>query len=169
MLLSGTVLLSGGNRFSVSQRDGRVCIWRAQCTRFQNENIVQVQPFGSGGVMVWAGISALRKTLPVVIQGNMSSKLNLHNILRNLVLPMMAGTFNIPPRHQDDALSELCYNLSGILGTTQLQCLALDRKVSRLIPDRRHLGLFVTSPGIPKTCRRWRHFLSKNGTIMFLK
>ena len=76
-----TVLFSDENRFNLSQSDGRVRIWRAASTRSQDPNIVEVEPFGGGSVMVWGGISAETKTPLVVIRGNLNAECYLTELL----------------------------------------------------------------------------------------
>ena len=61
------MLFSDESRFNLSQSDRQVRIWKAPSTRFQDHNIVEVEPFGGGSVMVWGGISADTKTLSLAL------------------------------------------------------------------------------------------------------
>ena len=44
------------SRFTVNHNDGRMKVWRRRAERFRECNVVEVDGFGGGSVMVWAGI-----------------------------------------------------------------------------------------------------------------
>ena len=51
------VLFTDENRFTVSTNDRRARVWIRQGERYADCNIVEVDRYGGGSVMVWAGIS----------------------------------------------------------------------------------------------------------------
>ena len=50
-------LFTDESRFTVSTNDRRSRVWRRQGERYPNCNIVEVDRYDGGSVMVWAGIS----------------------------------------------------------------------------------------------------------------
>ena len=50
------VLFTDESRFTVSTNDRPARVWRRQGERYANCNIVEVDRYGGGSVMVWAGI-----------------------------------------------------------------------------------------------------------------
>lgn len=105
------VLFTDESRFKVSNSDGRTRIWCPPRTRYQNENIVEVEPFGGGSVMVWAGISAQRKSDLVVLEGNINAARYLNDVLRAHVVPLMDRNPDLQIFQQDNArphTAEIC-------------------------------------------------------------
>ncbi|UYV63374.1 hypothetical protein LAZ67_2003876, partial [Cordylochernes scorpioides] len=56
------VLFSDESRFSLNTDSRRVFIWREPGTRFNPSNIREIDSFGGGSLLVWAGISSSRRT-----------------------------------------------------------------------------------------------------------
>ncbi|UYV84314.1 hypothetical protein LAZ67_X001824 [Cordylochernes scorpioides] len=56
------VLFSDESRFSLNTDSRRVFIWREPGTRYHPSNIREIDIFGEGSLLVWAGISSSRRT-----------------------------------------------------------------------------------------------------------
>ena len=78
-------------RFSLTQRDGRHCVWR-RCGEQYMPNVVQEgDQFRQGSVMVWGGIGIDGLTDLVVIRGNLTSAGYIEQILLQYVLVAAYG------------------------------------------------------------------------------
>lgn len=83
-----TVLFSNESRFTVSHNDGRMRVWRRQGERFAACNVVQVDAFGGGSIMVWAGICLGSRTdLHIFQQGGITLIRYRDEILEPVVRP----------------------------------------------------------------------------------
>ena len=82
------VIFSDESRFSVSQADGRVHVYRFRNDRYTQCCIRERDRFGGGSVMVWGSIMNNVKTDLVVVQGNLKSQCYV-NLLNNNLLPSM--------------------------------------------------------------------------------
>ncbi|UYV63896.1 hypothetical protein LAZ67_2005910 [Cordylochernes scorpioides] len=56
------VLFSDESRFSLNTDSRRVFIWREPGTRYHPSNIMEIDSFRGGSLLVWAGISSSRRT-----------------------------------------------------------------------------------------------------------
>ncbi|XP_072039555.1 uncharacterized protein [Amphiura filiformis] len=83
------VLFTNESRFTVSTNDRRVRVWRRQGERYANCNIVEVNHFGGGSVMVWAGIFLNGRTdLIVIDRGSLTGVRYRDEVLRPVVGPI---------------------------------------------------------------------------------
>lgn len=83
------VLFTNESRFTVSTNDRRVRVWRRQGERYANCNIVEVDHFGGGSVMVWAGIFLNGRTdLIVIDRGSLTGVRYRDEVLRPVVVPI---------------------------------------------------------------------------------
>ena len=83
------VLFTNESRFTVSTNDRRVRVWRRQGERFADCNIVEVDQFGGGSVMVWAGIFLNGRTDLIVIAGGSLTGVRYRDeVLRPVVVPI---------------------------------------------------------------------------------
>ena len=119
----------------LSWADGRQRIWRRDGRRHTDDCVQQVDRFGGGSAMVWAGISTELKTDLHIIEGNITAERYLNEILRPVVVPF----FN---RHKDE-LSFFCPgqrsatrspHLQGLFGPTKFRSHTLASFQSRLEP-----------------------------------
>ena len=67
------VLFSDESRFNLFNADGRIRVYRRRGERLAPNCIQEVQPFGGGSVMVWAGICGETRTRLVVIRVNFNA------------------------------------------------------------------------------------------------
>ena len=82
------VIFSDESRFSVSNAEGRVRVYRRRNERYAQCCVRERDRFGGGSVMVWGGIMGNVKTDRVVAQGNLNAQRYV-NLLNNNLLPFM--------------------------------------------------------------------------------
>lgn len=82
------VLFSNESRFCLDFNDGRVLVRRLPSERFLDACIREHDRYGGGSVMVWAGVSATRRTDLVSIQGTLTGQRYVNEVLRPHVLPL---------------------------------------------------------------------------------
>lgn len=82
------VLFSDESRFCLNKCDRRARVFRRPGERYAQCNILQVDNFGGGGVMVWGGIQLEARTdLEVIRFGTMNSERYITDILEPHVVP----------------------------------------------------------------------------------
>lgn len=82
------VLFTDESRFTVSTNDRRVRVWRRQGERYADCNIVEVDGYGGGSVMVWGGVSLDGRTdLHVFARGGITAVRYRNEILEPIVRP----------------------------------------------------------------------------------
>ena len=79
------VMFSDESGFYLKFTDGRARVWRRRGEMFQDNCIQEIDRYGGGNVMVWAGISWKGKTDLVFIQGNLMSQRYRDEILHIFV------------------------------------------------------------------------------------
>ena len=82
------VLFSDESRFSLSHADGRIRVWKRTGERYVACCIQEVDRWGGGSVMVWAGVSYRYKTALHFCDRSLHSQRYRDNILTPLVAPM---------------------------------------------------------------------------------
>ena len=82
------VLFTDESRFAVSTNDRPARVWRRQGERYANRNIVEVDRYGGGSVMVWAGISLDGRTdLYVFPRGGITAVRYRDEVMEPIVRP----------------------------------------------------------------------------------
>ena len=100
------VLFTDESRFSVSTNDRRARVWRRQGERYADCNIVEVDPYGGGSVMVWAGVSLDGRTdLYVFARGGITAARYRDEILEPIVRPYAGAIGEAFILMQDNARS----------------------------------------------------------------
>lgn len=97
------VLFTDESRFQLSQADGRQRVYRRRGERYADNCVVERRPYGGGGVMVWGGFTAHRRTQLVVIRGNLNGLRYRDDIVRQHIVPFVNA---LRPQHilqQDNA------------------------------------------------------------------
>ena len=82
-----TVLFSDESRFCVDRPEVRERVWRRCNERYANCCIREADPWGGPSVMVWAGISFRHRTPLVVLEGNLTARRYISDVLEEHVVP----------------------------------------------------------------------------------
>lgn len=82
-----SVLFTDESRFCVSFADGRRRVWRRPGERYANCCVLERDRWGGGSLMVWAGIHSAGKTPLLFIQGNLTARRYVDEVLRPVVVP----------------------------------------------------------------------------------
>ncbi|GFY14978.1 HTH_Tnp_Tc3_2 domain-containing protein [Trichonephila clavipes] len=85
------VIFSDESRFSVSADDHRTRVWRRTGQRSDPAFIVERHTAISQGVTVWGAISWDTRSSLVVLQGTLTARRYVDNILTPIVLPMLSS------------------------------------------------------------------------------
>ena len=80
------VVFSDESRFNLSLADGRVRIYRRQYERFADNCVLEHNRFGGGGVMVWAAINHTFEPELVIVNGNLTARQYIDQILQPSVV-----------------------------------------------------------------------------------
>lgn len=94
------VVFSDESRFNLWNADGRIRVYRRRHERYV-DNCVENNPYGGGGVMVWAAINYRFKTQLVVCQGNLTARRYIDQVLRPVVVPMFRQRQNLVYQHDN--------------------------------------------------------------------
>ena len=90
-----SLLFTDESRFRLHSDSGSVLVWKKQGTRYNQSNIVERHSFGSGVIIVYAGISlSLHTDLHVFYGGNLTGMRFCDEILDAYVLPYAAAIGN---------------------------------------------------------------------------
>ena len=84
------VVFSDESRFSLSEADGRVRVWRRIGERYSDACVVERDRFGGGSVMVWGGICRDQKSHLIIVRGNMNAQRYINDVLQAEALPFLA-------------------------------------------------------------------------------
>ena len=98
------VLFTDESRFTLSTNDKPARVWRRQGERYANCNIVEVDRYGGGSVMVWAGISLDGRTdLYVFPRGGITAVRYRDEVLEPIVRPYAGAIGDTFMLMQDNA------------------------------------------------------------------
>ena len=92
----GRVLFTDESRFLLQHVDGRVRVFHRRGERFRENCVLRHDRYGGGSLMVWAGITAHRRTDLVFINGTLNAQKYRQDILAPHVVPFIranGGTF----------------------------------------------------------------------------
>ena len=95
------VVFSGESHFNLWNADWRIRVYRLRYERYVDNCVVENNPYGGGGVMVWAAINYRFKTQLVVCQGNLTARRYKDQVLRPVVVPMFRKRQNLVYQHDN--------------------------------------------------------------------
>ena len=81
------MLFTDESRITLHRNDGRQRRWRRRGERNAPVNVVPRYRYGGGGVTVWAGMSTQRETDLVVINGTVTGRSYLRDIINPIIIP----------------------------------------------------------------------------------
>ena len=97
----GRVLFTDESRFLLRRVDGRVRVFRRRGERFSENCVLRHDRYGGGSLMVWAGITAHRRTDLVFVNGTLNAQKYRQDILARHVVPFIRA--NGGTSQQDNA------------------------------------------------------------------
>lgn len=98
-----SVLFTDESRFCQYQNDGRRLVWRRPGERYAECCVRQSDRWGGCGVMVWAGVSSNFRTPLVVINGNLTARRYIDEVLETTFRPFQNAHPEIQVLQQDNA------------------------------------------------------------------
>ena len=84
-----SVLLSDESKFNLSFADGRQRVWRRRGERDDDQCVTEFDRWGGGSLHVWGGITAFQKTELVALDGNVTARSYINDVLRSVVVLFM--------------------------------------------------------------------------------
>lgn len=97
------VLFTDESRFCLYHNDGRQRVWRRRGERHVECCVRQHDRWGGTGVMVWAGMSTNSRTPLVIIDGNLTARRYIDEVLETTYLPFRTEHPEIRILQQDNA------------------------------------------------------------------
>lgn len=126
------ILFSDESRFLLHRADGRLRVYRRRNERYRQDCVLEVDRFGGGGVMVWAGITSTGRTILYRIQGNLTGVRYRDEILRPIVVPFLRANGGI--LQQDNARPHTARVCTDFLAAQGIQVLPWPSRSPDLSP-----------------------------------
>ena len=101
--------------------DGRATVWRRQDERYADCCVREFSRCGGGSVMVWGGISWRYKTPLVVIEGNLTARRYIDEVLEPVIVPFLQNHADVMLYQQDNARPHSARLTSGFLVQNNVQ------------------------------------------------
>ena len=118
-----SVMFTDESRFCIDMNDGRAKVWRRQGERYTDCCVREYSRWGGGSVMVWGGISWRYRTLLVVIEGNLTSRWYIDEVLEPVLVPFLQNHADVTLYQQDNARPHSARLITDFLGQNNVQVL----------------------------------------------
>ena len=105
------VMFTDESRFCIDMNHGRAKVWRRQGERYADCCVRESSRWGGGSVMVWGGISWRYRTPLVVIEGNLTARPYIDEVLEPVVVPFLQNHAEVTLYQQDNAFSKTYFRL----------------------------------------------------------
>ena len=89
------VVFSDESRFNLYHTDGRQRVYRRRGERFCDNTVIQHDRFGGGGVMVWGAINHNFKSRLIIIDGNLTARRYVDEIVHPVLIPRLRRQPNV--------------------------------------------------------------------------
>ena len=99
------VMFPDESRFCLSKPDGRERVWHRRGEHYAECCVRQYNRWGGASVMVWAGISFNHKSPLVVINGNITARRYIDDVLDPVMVPFLNTNPDITVFHQNNVRS----------------------------------------------------------------
>ena len=86
-----SVLFSDESRYRLTRCDGRLRVWGRPGERFSEECVQEIDRFGGGSIMVWAGIMYNNRTDLVIVPQRLNAVRYIQDVLQDHVVPAAIG------------------------------------------------------------------------------
>lgn len=96
-----TVVFSDESRFNLSGADGRIRVYRRRNERCARNCVLEYNRFGGGGIMVWAAINRDFKSDLIIINGNLTARRYIDEIIQPVVVPMFQRRHGLTFQHDN--------------------------------------------------------------------
>ena len=129
------VTLSDESRFCLRHIDGRLRVWRQNGERHAEVNVQPCHAYNGGSVMVWAVVTADRRTDLVVVPGILTGQRYIDEILRPHVVPFLRPMGNDGIFKDDNARPHRARIVDGFLqanNVMRLEWPAMSPDLSRI-------------------------------------
>lgn len=127
------VIFVDESRFTLRGADGRVRAYRRRGERNSANCVVQVDKYGGGSLLVWAGVSMHTRTPIVPIRGNLNARKYQNDILQPVLVPHVNGNRGMILA-QDNAPCHVARNTRAMLAANNVQTLPWPAKSPDLNP-----------------------------------
>ena len=97
------VVFSDESRFNLHHNDGRMRVYRRRGERFADPAVIERDRYGGGSVMVWGAINYDFRSQVVVINGNLTARRYIDEVLRPELVPLLQRQRNRHVFQQDNA------------------------------------------------------------------
>lgn len=86
-----SVLFSDESRYRLTRCDGRLRVWGRPGERFSAEAVQEIDRFGGGSIMVWAGVMYNNRTDLVLVPQRLNAVRYIEHVLEEHVVPAAIG------------------------------------------------------------------------------
>ena len=118
-----SVMFTDESRFCIDMNDGRAKVWRRQGEHYADCCVRECSRWGGGSVMVWGGISWRYRTPLVVLEGNLTSRRYIDEVLEPVVVPFLQNHADVTLYQQDNARPHSARLTTDFLGQNNVQVL----------------------------------------------